>query len=445
MRAMGRRMLLAMMLVAVPALAMAQDAAEPVDGVRASAPPTQVAAAEPIAPSPATVQASDAAAIERLPASAFPEPRIRGIPHGSLWMTFHGHQWPYYPKTGIGISGSLWIDSGYEHIDRRNPAEQDINYWLQQGRLLLRATPTYSDGNFFVQGQAELVANKDQSLRQPDVVDVDDLWVKIGHWNKWDLQLGRYEGWEIYHFGMGLDLHTLERQGASSEAFSVPGIYGVTYGFYRPAGVGQAALHLYPTETVRVELGTQFGNEYGSNTLATRPVAVFDLGWLKLKAGGEYKLLSDQKVGSKGETESRGIGASAQVVMAPWGVEGGVSGAVGLVDRTLQDGTYDEKGSNTTWSVGVFANAAVPYVDNVVVGSGFNYTYLEDLHPDPALMRVQKFNHIQTFFAAQYLIAQQLYVKAVVAYANADYAPNFGAPVFENDMLSTRVRLFYAF
>jgi hypothetical protein len=95
------------------------------------------------------VQASGDAAIERLPATAFPEPRIRGIKHGSLWMTFHGHQWPYYPKTGIGLSGSLWIDSGYEHIDRRNPAEQDINYWLQQGRLLLRATPTYSDGNSF--------------------------------------------------------------------------------------------------------------------------------------------------------------------------------------------------------------------------------------------------------------------------------------------------------
>ena len=31
--------------------------------------------------------------------------RTRGIRHGSLWMTFHGLQWPYYPKTGIGVAG----------------------------------------------------------------------------------------------------------------------------------------------------------------------------------------------------------------------------------------------------------------------------------------------------------------------------------------------------
>ena len=34
----------------------------------------------------------------------------------------------------------------------------------------------------------------------------------------------RYEGWEVYPLGMGLDLNTLERQGASSEAFSAPAI-----------------------------------------------------------------------------------------------------------------------------------------------------------------------------------------------------------------------------
>src|SRR5262249_4262205 len=146
--------------------------------------------------------------LERLPASAFPSDPVRGIQGGSLASTFHGLQWPYYPKTGIGISGSAWIDSGYEQIKRGNPTEQGINYWLQQGRLLLRVTPTYTRGRFFLQGQAELVANKDQSLHQRDTADTDDLWIKIGMWNLWDLQLGRYEGWEIYHFGMGLDLYT---------------------------------------------------------------------------------------------------------------------------------------------------------------------------------------------------------------------------------------------
>ncbi len=380
--------------------------------------------------------------IERMPPSAFPAPQTRGIRDGSLWMTFHGLQWPYYPKTGIGVSGYAWVDSGYERIERGSPTQQNINYLLQQGRVLLRVTPTYTDGSFFVQGQAELVANKDQSLRQPDVADTDDLWIKFGHWNKWDVQLGRYEGWEVYHMGMGLDLNTLEREGASDEAFSVPGIYGVTFAFNRPASVGQGALHLYPTDYLRVELGTQFGNEFGSNTLAARPVGVFDVGWLKVKVGAEYKKRSDQKEDSQGNTKSRGAGAAVQLVLEPR-FEVGVNGAYGLVDRISQDGRIDEKGSNTTYSVGGFANARL--ADPLVIGAGVNYTYLEDLHYDPMLDRVDKFNHVQTFFAAQYLFKRQLYIKGVVAYAEGDFAPTFGEPVFENHMVSGRVRLMYLF
>lgn len=380
--------------------------------------------------------------IERMPPSAFPAPRTRGIRDGSLWMTFHGLQWPYYPKTGIGISGYAWVDSGYEQIERGSPTQQNINYLLQQGRVLLRITPTYTDGSFFVQGQAELVANKDQSLRQPDVADTDDLWIKVGVWRKWDVQLGRFEAWEVYHMGMGLDLNTLERQGATDEAFSVPGIYGVTYAFDRPASVGQGALHLYPTEYLRFELGTQFGNEFGSNTLAARPVGVLDLGWLKFKLGAEYKERTDQKEGSQGNTKSRGAGAAVQLVMEPW-LELGLNGAYGLVDRIAQDGRIDQKGSNTTYSVGGFANARV--AGDFLVGAGLNYTYLEDLHFDPMLGRVDKFNHVQTFFAMQYLFRKQLYIKGVVAYAEGDFAPTFGEPVFENKMVSGRVRLMYLF
>lgn len=380
--------------------------------------------------------------IERMPPSAFPAPRTRGIRDGSLWMTFHGLQWPYYPKTGIGISGYAWVDSGYEQIERGSPTQQNISYLLQQGRVLLRITPTYTDGSFFVQGQAELVANKDQSLRQPDVADTDDLWIKVGVWRKWDVQLGRFEAWEVYHMGMGLDLNTLERQGATDEAFSVPGIYGVTYAFDRPASVGQGALHLYPTEYLRFELGTQFGNEFGSNTLAARPVGVLDLGWLKLKLGAEYKTRSDQKEDSQGNTKSRGAGAAVQLVMEPW-LEFGLNGAYGLVDRIAQDGRIDQKGSNTTYSVGGFANARV--AGDFLVGAGLNYTYLEDLHFDPMLGRVDKFNHVQTFFAMQYLFRKQLYIKGVVAYAEGDFAPTFGDPVFENKMVSGRVRLMYLF
>jgi hypothetical protein len=380
--------------------------------------------------------------IERMPPSAYPDPWHRGIPGGSLWMTFHGLQWPYYPKTGIGVSGYVWLDSGYEQISRGNPSEQSIKYWLQQGRLVLRVTPTYTRGRFFIQGQAELVANKDQSLHQPDVVDTDDLWIRAGMWNLFDVQVGRYEGWEVYHFGMGLDLYTLERNGASDDLYAAPAIYGVTYAFYRPAGVGQAAVHFYPTKYLRFEAGTQFGNELGSNTLAVRPVAIFDIGWLKIKAGLEYKKLTDQKEGSRGETTERGLGGSVQFVFNPY-VEFGFNGAYGLVDHTSLDGTLDEKGSNTTYSLGLFANGRV--LQDLLVGIGVNGTHLEDLHYDPTLQRVENFTHWQTFGAVQYLLFKTLYIKAVAAYARADFAPTFGDPLFKNQMYSGRIRLLYLF
>ena len=75
--------------------------------------------------------------IEQLPAGAYPEatpdggifgksfslgPPTRGIWGGSLWLTFHGLQWPYMPKTGVGVSGYAWVDTGYEEIRRDRPA-----------------------------------------------------------------------------------------------------------------------------------------------------------------------------------------------------------------------------------------------------------------------------------------------------------------------------------
>ena len=51
-------------------------------------------------------------------------------------------------------------------------------------------TPTYTNGSWFVQAQAEIVANMDQLDDQPapQVVDTDDVWVRTGVWQK----LGRH-------------------------------------------------------------------------------------------------------------------------------------------------------------------------------------------------------------------------------------------------------------
>jgi hypothetical protein len=189
--AIGRILTLTAVL-AWPAFLAAQDEPAP--------PPAEAPPAQQKEPEPETL-----GPLERLPPSAYPNDPVRGIRGGSLWFTFHGLQWPYYPKTGIGVSGYAWVDTGYERVKRGNPSEQSIKYMLQQGRVLLRVTPTYTHGDWFVQAQAELVANKDQSSRQPDIADADDVWLRVGNWKKFDVQFGRFEGWEVYHFAMGLD------------------------------------------------------------------------------------------------------------------------------------------------------------------------------------------------------------------------------------------------
>jgi hypothetical protein len=446
--------------------ALAQNHSDPVtppakaDALQSqSVPPVPVSAApdadtKPDAKADAT-PAMTIGPLERLPPSAFPAPRVRGIKGGSLWLTFHGLQWPYYPKTGIGISGSVWVDTAYQRLTPGEPLSGSVGNpqlpkttsFLQQDRLVLRATPTWSDGSYFVQGQGEFVASRIDST-DGIIWSADDVWVKAGKWNAYDLQLGRYEAWEVYHFGMGLDLYTFERSGATGGPYT-PQIYGLTYAFYRPESVGQGAIHVYPTDWLRFELGTQYGSESiqggggGLNTLAVRPVAVVDLGWLKLKGGAEYRDLTGSQDGQKQEYVQRGVGGAVQVIVDPY-AEFGVNAAFGHQEQRSQDGTISTAGTYDTFSVGGFANARI--VENLLVGAGIDYTYFEDTATQLNVPRNDNFDHWQTFGAVQYRLFDQLFIKAVVAYALADLnpLPMLGS-LYKNESVSARLRLMYLF
>jgi hypothetical protein len=421
--------------------AVAQDAPAPVEPkANPVSPPLP-----PPTPEQTPPESSPVTGIERMPAAAFwPPPYLRGLYGGSVWLStgLHGLQWPYYRKTGIGISGDLWVDNAYEKVTRGNSTEPNQKAWIQQGRAVLRVTPTYTSGNFFAQVQAELVANKDQTLKQPDVADTDDLWVRIGQWNKWDIMLGRYQAWEVYHLGMGLDLNTFERQGATDVANPPPDIYGVTYEFYRPSGVGNVGFHLYPTNFLRFELLGQLGNEQGQNSLGGRPVGILDLGWLKFKVGGEYSKTTQVDPNLKETYTRRGFGAGLIFIFDPF-IEFGVNAARGLVDHIDPRGDVDPPGSYTVTSVGGFANGRI--IEDLLVGVGYNYTTKEDIHYDMTTGKFGEFNHKQGFLSIQYLVYKQVFVKAVFAYATAHLAPTFGNAAYDNTMYSARLRLQYLF
>jgi hypothetical protein len=88
--------------------------------------------------------------IELLPGSAYPAVQTRGIKYGSLWLTFHGQQWPYMPmingKPGlrVGISGSVWNDLSYAKISAESRGDNDQNRWTTQTRGVLRVTPSFT-------------------------------------------------------------------------------------------------------------------------------------------------------------------------------------------------------------------------------------------------------------------------------------------------------------
>ena len=237
----------------------------------------------------------------------------------------------------------------------------------------------------------------------------DDLWIRVGQRNLWDVKVGRFEGWEVYHLGMGLDPYTLERMGArmfgadspASPRLDAPAIYRVGYLQGRPTdglAVGYAALHAYFLESLRVELLGKLGtdNYVKDNSTGDTPstyfggrlAAIFDMGWFKLKGGGEYQKRTPMsqnvdnglKKDSTEELVQWGAGGSAQFVIDPI-VEFGVSAAYG--DQSYTDATGNVFGSAetlaksyTTMSVGGFLNGR--FADGWLAGVGANWTTQED-------------------------------------------------------------------
>lgn len=403
-------------------------------------------------PGPAEYKARAAVEVERLSGEAFPEPHTRGLHGGSLWLTMHGLQWPYMPgpanSVSLGLSGSVWVDTSYQSVTSGLPeTDPSIKEWRQQSRLVLRATPTYNAGDgWFVQGQGEAVLNGASPSPGQGFLVADDIYVRAGKWNKFDITAGRIQGWEIYHLGMGLDLNTAERLGARTDLNPPVDLYGLTFLWDRPDGPGRLALHYYPTNFLRFELLGQVGSST-LNSIGARPVGILDIGVLKVKLGAEYRYETPRQDSAdrKDKIESRGVAGTVQVVLDP-SVEAGVALAHALVDTYNVQGILDAGRSSTTTSYGLFANAQP--IDRVLLGVGANYTHEHNLKTDPTGQLNDVRTHLQAFGAVQYALWDQFFIKGVFAYANALKKPESDPPPiteFRNKSVSFRLRLMYLF
>jgi len=455
------------------------EEAKPADapaGTPAVEPPKEEKAAEAVPPpeplpppSPTTASGTSVerektvslVGLELLPGSAYPAAYTRGLKYGSMWLTFHGQQWPYMPLVEggpgvrVGISGFVWNDLSYAHVVpgkefQKNTGRQDR--WLTQTRGALRLTPTYNakDG-WFAQAQGEFVLQGDMTINPDSTLGyTDDLWVRAGKWNVFDVQVGRFQGWEIAnHFGMGLDQNTLERKGAlviGPSATKPPETYGLSYFWDRQDNlIGGYAAHVYPTKFLRGEFLSHMGSGTGTGAprqIDVRPSVIFDIGYVKLKAGWEYGKTKPMDDKLKQRYERNGYGFAAQFVLAPF-VEGGLSYARGFEEKLTDKSIPDLNTSGSTWTYGGFLNASPGY-EPLVLGMGIFETHNEDMRWDPKKEGVGTNDQTQWFGAVQYTLWNQLYFKFVFSHAN-NRVNNASAGHFSNNQTGGRFRVMFLF
>ncbi|MES1209736.1 MAG: hypothetical protein ABUS79_27700 [Pseudomonadota bacterium] len=428
--------------------------------------PAREATAVAGSPTPAPEPAAEATpvteiGVQRLPGSAYPEPQTRGLKYSSLWLTFHGLQWPYLPASFgrdrfvIGISGWGWLDTSYEKFGPWGPnpslEQSRVAYWKQQGRMLLRVTPTYSFDDWFVQGQVELVGTEDQTISRSDVggADTDDLFLRVGQWNKWDFMIGRFEGWEVFHLGMGLDQITFERQGASGigESAYAIGFYGLTDNQFRPQGAaGNLALHYYPFRFLRFELLGMAGSLSGP-AIATRPVGILDFGWVKLKGGVEWQRVTGQNLSDETNKTSKGVGGAIQFVLEPH-IELGLNAAQGTIESINTKGQRELTGSLTRTSFGGFMNLSNGSPRHpLLFGVGGLFTRYVDQNAVAIPGVVDNYWLWQSFAAIQYVAFNQLYIKLVGGYSRGHWLTSSTNPPleFDDEVYSVRLRFSFYF
>ncbi len=391
--------------------------------------------------------------LERLPPESYPTDPVRGIDGGSLMWTMNGLQWPYMPMRDgasdvrVGFSGYGFVDSSLRDIEAGLDTETDQQEYRQQGRFVLRTTPVFNvDEDWFIQGNIEYVANGDQT-RTNTYIDIDDAWIRVGKWDLFDIQVGRMQGWEVYHFGMGLDWATFERVGATSFSNTPIQAYGVTDMWDRAQSTGSLTGHYYPTKWARIELQSRFGTSGPGNDIGVRPVGILDFGFLKLKVGGERRSQTSIFKDSDGSIETQGYGAAAMAVWYPY-VEAGGGFGVRVRDQFDTDGGRVAAGSDDTISFGGFANVRI--IEDLLLGGGYLRTEWENLNTDPITNSDPDFQeHIQIYGALQYVLWDQLYIKYVFSQAEGYFYERSegGSPSQEFTNYSTshrlRFQLFY--
>jgi hypothetical protein len=290
--------------------------------------------------------------------------------------------------------GGLETDATYAGYTDQNVNPKQ-GFYDMRGRFVVGPTLEHrfgEDKTWFVAARGELVAwLRERGSYQ---INADDVYGQVGKKGLWDLKLGRFQAWRVYHKGGGFDLYTIEDQGACASLTSScslesgtfgPHTYEVNANYYRePAG--KAAVHIYPTPWSGVELLGLMGNADGPNQLGGRAAAMVHFPYIRASAAVEYRATRPPKENPPAcpkcgnVSDTVGYGGGIELTIKPVAV--GVNGAQGkYTSYNTTSGVLDSDATNTRTSLGGYAEfdvGSLTFERSLILGFGLNRTEVVD-------------------------------------------------------------------
>lgn len=371
-----------------------------------------------------TARAAEPAPVEELGVEGPPDMQVR-LPGGPMPMRAHTD----VGSVPIALSGYFWADTGYMKRTNARAGQYDSDVSYAQGRFVLAAEYYQEYSDMFATSKLELIGFVNEFTKSQFEAHVLDAYVMLGQ-RAWDVQVGRFLAWEVYHRGQGIELYTAEEAGA----LGGPALYWLDYTRGHKNEAGQLAFHLYPSDWLGIELAGVYGQESNQNNYGVRPVVDFHPGKLQLIAGFEYLTQQPQTTADKVEVTSMGFAAKLQYAF-PY-VTVGADVAHASVDYTDIQGLTDSDKTFVKTSVGGFVNVDFPVGS---VGLGYHYTLQKNEQNEE--------NTHQQLFASYLhkLPIEGLSLKLVYGFALAHIEDSDVGSSWENNMHSVRLRVAYDF
>lgn len=263
-------------------------------------------------------------------------------------------------QAGISLNADLEIDTTYttnsQDASLTIPSE-DTTVYDQNGRVKVAPVGRTEAGNLFFEATAHILAKVDGSA------GIDDVWGKIGT-SKFDIQIGRFEGWSL--FDKGNDVLIVDAPGATAVR------YEANYARGRMDGPGQFALHVTPSDAFGLEVGLVYGQDGTDNAIGFRPVILTKFGPVEFSAGADMLTLTPQNDDAEGEISKVGFGAKVKatfnIVTVGINYANGTQGGTDVLGNDLDD--------KTTNSMGGYCNLALG--KGTLSLAGFMTTYEND-------------------------------------------------------------------